>query len=161
MVEFALVTPVLLFLLFATLDGSLLLFTVGSARFAAGEGAQTVAELGNDPNADKLAIKVIHDGPLNQTGLATISKIEIYRETQAGNGALSQDNANTNAYDINGTAIGSTPWPSTGRNIKAGTSDFVGLRISYKYGWNVGVLLPGGPLSLTQNYDLRLEPQSY
>src|ERR1700738_4419786 len=58
MTDFALVSAVLLPLLFGVLESGLLLFSVGSARFAAGEAARQEAEAGNAANADALTIGI-------------------------------------------------------------------------------------------------------
>src|SRR5579859_4423135 len=79
LVEFAFVAPIALFLLFAVLEGSLLLFTIGTARFAAGQGAIRAGELGNAANADTQAIQAIRTGPFGSTSLATVTEIDIYR----------------------------------------------------------------------------------
>src|SRR5579859_3881559 len=47
MLEFAMVVPVMFLLIFACLEGSLLVFGVGTASFAGEEGARVAAEEGN------------------------------------------------------------------------------------------------------------------
>ena len=158
--EFALVTPVLLFLLLGTLESALLVFTVGTARFAAAEGAQVDSDLGNATNADTMAVQTIRTGPFGQTSLGTVQHIDVYRLTQQGNGTLAVDNAAYNSYRLDGTSISITWAPAT-RNVRNGVSDFLGLTIYYQYQWRSGTLLGVAPLSLTQTAYVRLEPQSY
>jgi Flp pilus assembly protein TadG len=159
MVEFALVTPIILFLFFGALEGSLLVLTMGAFRNAVAQGAIQDAELGNATDADTQAVQLIMAGP-GVTALATVKEIDIYRLTPLSTGQLSVDNSNYNKYPQNGT--GSTvPWPPSVRNVRNGFSDFLGVTISYTYQWKSGSLLGAAPLQLTQNFYARLEPQSY
>ena|SRR5438105_3486659 len=163
MVEFALVAPLVLFLLFGVIESSLLLFSVGTARYAAGEGARQASELGNATNADTSAVQVIRTGPLGQTSLVSVSEIDIYRMTPplpTTQIPPCPDLSACNKYRLDGTAI-SVTWPPASRNVRSGTSDFVGLTIKYQYSWKTGTLLARGPLNLTQSFYVRLEPQTY
>jgi Flp pilus assembly protein TadG len=159
-VEFALILPVLLFLLFAVLEGTLLMLTVGSARFAAGEGARLEAESGAAANADTASVQTIRTGPLGQTSLATITSIDVDRLTVAADGTPSKDATKHNSYRLDGSAI-TIAWQPTTRNVRNGSSDFLRLTINYQYRWLSGRLLATGPLTLSQSFDVQLEPQSY
>src|SRR3981081_1476843 len=77
LVEFAAAVPVLFFVLFGVLEGSLAMFTINSARFAAGEAARQLAESGTDSSADSSALLQIRTGPLGATALATVTEIDI------------------------------------------------------------------------------------
>jgi Flp pilus assembly protein TadG len=160
MVEFALVAPVMLFLLFGVIESSLLLFAVGSAHFAAEEGTRVAAQLGNATNADTAAIQAVRTGSFGQTTVASITRVDIYRLQQQSNGTLTKDNAHINSYHPDGTPI-SVTWPPATRNVTSGQCDFLGLTIFYQYTWKSGVLLFGNTMSLTQAFDVRLEPQTY
>jgi Flp pilus assembly protein TadG len=160
LVEFALVLPVILALLFGILEGSLLMFVVGSARYAAGEAAQTAAQLGNSTTADAMVVQTVRDGPLGRTALASITHIDIQRMLQQANGTLLPDGTAFNSYKLDGTAI-SLSWPASGRNVTSGQSDFLGVTIYYQYSWFTGALLSNAPTQLNQSFDVRLEPQTY
>jgi Flp pilus assembly protein TadG len=164
-IEFAFVLPVLLFLLFAVLEGALALFTVDSARYAAGEAARQESESGTNSNADSAAVQVILTGPLGTTSLATISHVDVYHLNQQGNGTYVEDGAQYNSYrspwpPVAGSTINST-YPPAGRNVRSGQSDFLRLKIFYQYNWLSGRMLGSGPLQLVQTFDVRLEPQAY
>ena len=158
-VEFALVAPILLFLFFAVLEGSLLVFTMGAFRYAASQGAIQDTELGNASNADTQAVQVIRTSP-GVTSLATVTEVDIYRVNQGASGQLTADGSAYNKYRLDGTAI-SVTWPPSGRNVRSGFSDFLGVTISYTYQWKSGKLLGATPLQLKQTFYARLEPQSY
>jgi hypothetical protein len=161
MTEFALVAPVLLLVLFGVLEAGLLLFSVGTARFAAGEAARQESESGNALTADALSIAVIRGTALGTTNLATVQRIDIYELTEGGGGVLTVVPGTTNSYNLDGTARNSIPWPSSSRDVKNGESSFLGVRIFYRYTWKTGLFLFAGPLDLNQSFAIRLEPQTY
>jgi Flp pilus assembly protein TadG len=160
-VEFALTLPIMLVLVFGVLEGSLAMFTIDSARFAAGEAARQVAASGTDTNADTLAVQLIRTGPFGTTSLAKVNHIDIYRLVQQANGQFTVDATKINSYQLDGTAIGAVNWLPSTRNARNGSADFVGLTIYYQYNWLSGRLLASGPLQLTQPFYVRIEPQSY
>src|SRR5438309_11019318 len=102
LVEFALVAPILLFLFFAVLEGSLLVFTIGAYRYAASNGAIMAAELGSASDADTQAVQVVRTSP-GLTNLATVTEIDIYRVVQSG-GQFVPDASAYNKYRLDGTA---------------------------------------------------------
>jgi len=159
--EFALVAPILLLVLFAVLEGSFLLFTVGSARFAAGEAARQLSEDGNAANADQNALAVIRKTGLGTTTLGSVTKVDIYRLNQQPDGSLTVDPAHFNSYQISGAPLGAITWPSITRDIKNGEMDFLGITVYYRYNWKTGLFLFAGPLDLNQSFAIRLEPQTY
>ncbi len=159
--EFALVAPVLLFLLLGVLEGGLLMFSVGSARIAAGEAARQEAESGNAANADQLTLQVIRGTALGTTQLADVTKVDIYRLIQQPDGSLAVDSSHYNSYQLDGTPIGATTWPSPSRDVINGQSDFLGVTIWYTYRWKSGLILGQKPLNLSQAFYVRLEPQTY
>jgi Flp pilus assembly protein TadG len=158
--EFALVVPVLLVLIMGVLDGALLMFSVGTARYASAEGSRVAATLGNVANTDSQVLTTIRQ-TVGSTQLFTVDEIDIYKLNQDGNGNLTQDLANTNKYALDGTPLNGTPWPASGRNVGNGTSDFIGVTINYTYTWKAGFFAPLGPLKTTAVSYVRLEPQSY
>ena len=161
MTEFALVAPILLFLLFSVLEGSFLLFTVGTARYATGEAARQLSEDGNASTADQKALAVIRKTALATTSLGTVNHVDIYRLIQAGDGTLSVDTTRFNSYKIDGTAIGTPTWPATSRDITNGEMDFVGVTVYYQYNWKTGFFSAAGNLPLNNTVYIRLEPQLY
>ena len=163
MVEFALVAPLLLFLFLATLEGSLLVFTMSAFRYAASQAAIREADLGNATNADTQAIQVIKNSP-GITSLATVSEIDVQCESPTANGSLAPcaSYPTPNRYDLLGNPLATPlPWPPAVRNVHSGVSDFLGVTITYRYQWQSGWLFGSAPLQLTQTFHGRLEPQSY
>jgi len=159
--EFALVTPILLFMLFAVLEGSLLLFVVGSARFGAGEAAREASEAGNAVDADQRIVTQVRQSAIGTTSLARVTSVEIYKLNEQPDGTLVKDAVKINRYLLDGTAVGSIAWPSSTRNVTNGNMDFLGITVNFSYDWKSGVLVAAGPFLSNQTYYIRLEPQTY
>ncbi len=176
MVEFALVAPVLFFLLLGVFESGLLLFVVGTARFSAGDAARQESESGNAAAADQLSIAVIRNGAMGTTTLATVRQIDIFKLNEdVSTGALTpacNAGATTppgpcagtyNTYFLNGTTTDGGPvrWLPGSRSVKNRATDFLGVRIWYQYNWKTGVFLSASPVQLNMEFDIRLEPQTY
>jgi hypothetical protein len=161
MVEFAVAVPVLLTLFFMVLDGTLLLFGIGSSLFSAGQGAILGAQLGNDPTADSQMVQTIRSSAVGQTALVKVNEIDIYKLNQDSSGNLTVDATHYNRYRLDGSVIGAVTWPSTTRNVSHNNSDFMGVTLDYTYPWRTALFgqLPAPNLKAT--YYLRLEPQVY
>ena len=160
MTEFALVVPVLLVLIMGVLDGALLMFSVGTARYSSAEGSRVAATLGNVANTDSQVVTTIRN-TVSGTQLFTVDEVDIYKLDVDPNGNLTQNIAKTNKYKLDGTTINSIPWPASGRDVGNGTSDFIGVTVNYTYTWKAGFFAPLGPLKTTAVSWVRIEPQSY
>lgn len=158
--EFALVVPVLLVLIMGVLDGGFLMFSVGTARYAAAEGSRVAAQLGNVSSADSQVLQTIR-ATVNGTQLFSVDEIDIYKMNQDAQGNLTQDPGHINRYALDGTAMGPLTYPPSGRNVGNGTSDFIGVTVKYTYTWKAGFFAPLGPIKTTAISEVRLEPQSY
>lgn len=161
MTEFAIVAPILFFMLLGILESGLLLFVIGSARFGAGEVARQESESGNAANADQLSLQTLQRTAIGTTTLSQVVEVDIYRLIEQPNGSLTIDALHYNRYQLNGTPIGAITWPSTTRNVTNGASDFLGVTLQYRYKWKTGVFLAPSAVNLTQTFEIRLEPQSY
>ena len=161
MTEFAIVAPILFFLLLGIVESGLLLFTVGTARFGAGEVARQESESGNAVNADQVSLQVLQKTGLGTTSLAEVTEVDIYRLIEQPNGSLTIDALHYNRYQLNGTPIGAITWPSSTRNVTNGQSDFLGVTLQYRYKWKTGVFVAPAAVNLNQTFEIRLEPQTY
>jgi hypothetical protein len=101
MIEFTLALPFLFFVLFGVFEFGLMMFSLGTSRWSAVEGARVVSEQGtltqtcsqvpgcvglaggpgaaNACNADCQAVSFINTGPLGSTSIATIDEIDVTR----------------------------------------------------------------------------------
>jgi TadE-like protein len=161
MTEFALVVPVLVMLIMGVVDGALLMFSVGTARYAASEGSRLASQLGNAATTDTQVVALIRSN-VTTTHLFDVSEVDIYKLDQDANGNLTPDPTFFNRYALDGTSlISPVPWPAALRNVGNGTSDFIGITIKYSYTWKAGLFSPLGPIKTTAVSYVRLEPQSY
>jgi len=178
MTEFGLVAPLVLMLLLGVLEVGLLFFSVGTARFAAGEGGRVVAEVGNAWDADNQAIQAIRTTGVGQRGLVSVTDIVIFKAANIG-GTYQLDTSSScngipggcqNHYDITGALQNGTglpcaplpncpPWQPTTRNVTNGNTDFAGVTLKYQYVWKSGSFIPAPPVTLSTTYYVRLEPQ--
>jgi Flp pilus assembly protein TadG len=158
--EFALVVPVLFLLIMGVLDGAMLMFSVGTARYAASEGSRMAAQLGNVASTDSQVLGAIRN-TVSGTQIFNVGEVDIYKLNQDGNGNLTPDPSKTNRYALDGTPLNGTPWPASSRNVGNGTSDFIGVTINYTYTWKAGFFAPLGPVRTTAVSYVRLEPQNY
>jgi hypothetical protein len=168
-VEFSLCAPIALMMLVGIIEAGFLMWSVGTAEYAVGEGARVGAEAGNQANADSQIVSAVLSTGLGQNGVANVQEIDIYHLNEDPNtGRLTVDNNGcggggcVNKYDLRGNAlINPEPWPPSMRNVSNGSSDFLGVTIRYQYRWKSGAMIMGGPLTLTARYYVRLEPQTY
>ena len=160
MTEFALVVPVLFLLIMGVLDGSLLMFSVGTARYASAEGSRLAAQLGNVSTTDSQVLTAVRN-TVGTTQIFTVTEVDIYKLNQNGNGDLTPDPGHYNRYALDGTALAPLTYPAATRNVGNGTSDFLGITIDYTYIWKAGFFSPLGPVRTTAVSYVRLEPQSY
>jgi Flp pilus assembly protein TadG len=160
MTEFALVVPVLFLLIMGVLDGALLMFSVGTARYASAEGSRLAAQLGNVSNTDSQVLAAVRS-TVGTTQLFTVTEVDIYKLNQSGNGDLTPDLGHYNRYALDGTALAPLTYLPASRNVGNGTSDFLGITINYTYTWKAGFFSPLGPVRTTAVSYVRLEPQSY
>jgi Flp pilus assembly protein TadG len=161
MTEFALVVPILLLLVMGVLDAALLMFSVGTARYATGEGSRMAAQLGNAASADSQIVAIIRS-TVGTTRLFDVTEVDIYKVNQDFNGNLTPDPTYFNRYALDGTPlISPEPWPAAQRNVGNGTSDFIGVTVNYTYTWKAGFFAALGPVRTNAVSYVRLEPQSY
>src|SRR3981081_2356519 len=166
LVEFAIVAPILFFLLLGVFESGLLLFVVGTARFAAGDMARQEAESGNALNADQVALGVVAICLMGTTRLSVIRQIDVFKLNEdpitgvltpgcnAGVTSPPGTCATYNTYNVDGTTRNGLPppWNPSTRSVKNRATDFLGVRIWYQYNWKTGVFLP--PSSAQLNMEL-------
>ena len=161
LVEFSLILPVLIFMLFAVLEGGFLVFVVGTARYGAEEVARQESQSANSLTADSDSIAVLRKTAIGTTTLGQVTEIDIYRMTEQGNGTLVVDNSNYNQYNLAGTCLNSCPWQPATRNVINNQSDFLGVTLKVQYNWMTGRILSKQPFSFSTSFTIRLEPQTY
>ncbi len=176
LVEFALVAPLFLLVIFGTIEFCFLYQSVNTANFAAREGARVGAVLGpTDPNADDKIKQAIFSATASGASLlfSQIQMIEIFKSNQ--NGAVPatlascRQAANEDVYDgqgnvcnVNACSGTTVCWPPSARNATFNASDYLGVRITFVYNWVTSfVSASQGQLKMTSVSVQRIEPQTY
>jgi Flp pilus assembly protein TadG len=164
LVEFSLVLPVLLFMLFGALEGGFLMFVVGTARYGAEEVARQESQSANSLTADADSIAVLRKTAIGTTTLGQVTEIDIIHLVEQGNGTLVEDPAHINKYKLDGSCLagcGSNTYPSATRNVINDQSDFLKVTVYYQYNWLSGKIVSKQPVMLQTSFEIRLEPQTY
>ncbi len=170
LVEFALVAPLLLTVIFGTIEFCFLFQSANTVDFAASEGARVGAILGpTDSAADSKIIQAIFDATTNGSGLlfSQITMIEIFKSDESGAipPALTScaQTTNEDVYDGQGNACpGTLGWPPSVRNATFNSADYLGVRITFVYNWVTSfVSAAQGQLQMTSVSIQLIEPQSF
>lgn len=172
LVEFALVAPLFLMLLFGVIEYSLINSSVGTFNFAAKDAAREGAIIGKGSvptqptptEVDSYMVNNIILPRVNGVVVAQASEIDIFQATETG----ACNGGSTCPYkDVwqpkNGvwTSI-SNKWPSSSRNDALANADYLGVRISYTYTYLTAFFAITSPtINLTATSVQRIEPQQY
>ena len=173
LVEFALVAPLLLLVIFGTIEFCFLYQSLNTVDFAAREGARVGAVLGpTDASADSKIIQAIFAATSNGTGLlfSQIQMIEIFRSSE--NGSVPPPLASCaqqatppfeDVYDGQGNACpGTLGWPPSARNATFNSADYLGVRITFAYNWVTScVSAARGQFTMTGISIQLIEPQTF
>jgi Flp pilus assembly protein TadG len=162
LVEFALVAPLFLTLLFGLIEFALIGASVATFNFAAKDAARLGSLLGKtDPNVDAAMVALVRSHVAGIVVAQTL-KVEIYKSSVAGDVASGVNGPIEDVYDINGVALNSPQWGVNTRNDQLLTADYLGVRITYQYTYLTSFISGGAPaLQLTANSVQRIEPQDY
>ena len=176
LVEFALVAPLLLLVIFGTIEFCFLYQTIDTVNFAAREGARVGAVLGpSDTSADSKIIQAIQTASGSGAGLlfSQIQMIEIFKSNE--NGAVPpqltgcMQAANEDVYDGNGNVcpanacpVTTVCWPPSVRSATFNAADYLGVRITFVYNWVTSfVSAARGQFQMTSVSVQLIEPQTY
>jgi hypothetical protein len=167
MVEMAILLPMLVLLMVGILEfgGAFKDFLTTSS--AVREGTRALSALGDDPQADCIALLAAVDVMTVSANFDDIETVEIYQADADGN----QIAAKTNVYsygggdpeDCNNWLPGSIPYPPTDRVVLVGNGplDIVGMRITYTHNWYTGFPPFDGFITIDEQTIARLEPEGF
>ena len=174
-VEFAMVAPLFLLMLFGFIEFALIGASIAVFNFAAKDAARVGSFLGrSDCTADSQMVNVIK-GRAAGVVVAHLVKIEIFKSDSTGayQGTVedSYDNTAGSTSDCLQPVGGACPafvglltcgWPPDSRNDSLIDADYLGVRISYNYTYLTAFISGGNStLSLTATSVQRIEPQSF
>ena len=180
LVEFVLVFPLFLILLFAVIEFAFILNALLSAGFASHEAALAAAEAGSQTSADCSILRAVsrsYDAPTDKNA---ITEIRIYKANTSGTPqgpAQVYDRTGTTTCDNpDGKTTTTFPWKATTTtypaaircNILLGcgpgstTVDTIGVQITYNYKWHTPMAgaLPnsGSGYTIVKSSAMRMEP---
>jgi Flp pilus assembly protein TadG len=132
LVEFTLVLPVFLLILFGMLEFGSAIDHRTAMAYAVREGARVGATLGaggSTPNAvDPTIVTAVQRGLTDPILMENISGIDIFKSDSNGNPVAGK----VNRYDGNGTLIGTAGWPATSR-VAGLSGDSIGVGVRYDF----------------------------
>jgi Flp pilus assembly protein TadG len=178
LVEFAIVLPILMLLIFGLIEWAFVMNTQASVNFASRDGAMLAAEGGNNIGTDCMVLSRIERDLVAPALPPRIQNIQIYWSDRNGDQISSNVNTYTRLGSItcdyaDGTSL-TVPYTLTGPgylegarcDILAGcggshtTVDTVGVRITYQHAWVSYVGQTIAPtLILNKSTAIRIEPQ--
>jgi Flp pilus assembly protein TadG len=165
LVEFSLVLPILLLIVFGVLEMGMAFgatITVGSA---AQEGARVASFKGNDLDADCVAL----ESTIGELGdrVQQVTMIRIYRVDSSGN----REPLKTNTYTYSGVGDitdctkwnGTVLWPATSRHVTVGTTslDVLGVEVVSTHTWVTQFPPFTGAITVDEATIVRLEPEAF
>lgn len=178
LIEFAIVLPVLMLLIFGLIEWSFVMNTQASVNFASRDGAMLAAEGGNNTGTDCMVLSRIERDLVAPALPPRIQNVQIYWSDRNGG----QVGSNVNLYSRFGSITcdygdGSSltvPYTLTGPGYLEGSRcdilagcggahtsiDTVGVRITYEHQWASYVGKTIAPiLILNKSTAIRIEPQ--
>lgn len=178
LVEFALIAPLFLLLIFGVVEFALINASIGAFNFAAKEGARYEAIIGNGapvvatPPAPPLDQWVVNDVILPHVAgvvMAQMTEVIVYRADETGNcfsGGPPPCSVSPTYEDILQN-VGGT-WQTTSntwtisRNTQLSNADYVGVYIAYTYTYLTAFFAVTTPtVGLSATSVQRIEPQQY
>ncbi|MDQ6794774.1 MAG: pilus assembly protein [Chloroflexota bacterium] len=167
LVEFALILPVFLVILFGALEFGSAYDHRTALAYAVREGARVGASLGkggSNPSAvDPAIVAAVQRGLTDPILVENVSSIEIYKADSAGKAVPGK----VDTYDRNGTLVGTAGWPASTRVPGLG-GDSIGVLVRYDFhpttplGYLLGLVFGGSPpyttIPMTDATVMRLEP---
>ena len=180
LVEFALVVPLFLLILFGVVEYALINASVGAFNFAAKEGARYEAIIGNGQSPspyqatplDQYVVNYVIVPQVAGVVMAQMQEVVVYKALQtggcAGTGTItgSIPNCQSQVTLLPGAGgvwtITSNSWQSLTRNDQLSNADYLGVFISYQYTYLTAFFAIASPtINLSAISVQRIEPQQY
>lgn len=182
LVEFALIAPLFLLILFGVVEYALINASIGAFNFAAKEGARYEAIIGNGqapgatpPPLDQYVVNSVILPQVAGVVMAQAKAVVVYKAVESGGcfgsgSVTNQPLPNCATQDVlqpNGSGVwGFTQsgWMpgSPGRNDQLSNADYLGVFISYQYTYLTAFFAITSPtITLSAISVQRIEPQQY
>ena len=167
LLEFALILPLFLLLLFGIIEFAIINVSIGSFNFATQDAARYGAIIGPTPtipDSDTTMLTTIIEPRINQIVAAQLVSIEIFKATESGAcfGGPANFPCSTEDFYNAQTQTWTYGWPASVRNDQLITGDYLGVRITYTYTYITAFFATLSPsITLTAESVQRVEPQEY
>lgn len=167
LVEFALVFPLFVFLLMATIEFGFLYNNILTVQFASRQGVSAAAQLGGEDGADCAVLKAVEAALSAPIDKARITAVEIFQSDAGGDPIPGRINRyiRTGPLDCPGSAtqpyllIGAEGYPQADRkDTLADGLEVVGVRIEYEY-HAITPFAAGATWEVSDGATLRMEPK--
>lgn len=167
LVEFALIIPLLLLLIFGIIEFALINASIGSFNFATQDAARFAAITGpTDPNSDATMLAQVILPKVNGIVAAQLQTVEVFKANEDGScfsGAFSFPcPAQSDHLYTASTGQWTGQWTPAQRNDQLVTGDYLGVRITYVYTYITAFFATTSPsIQLSVQSIQRVEPQEY
>lgn len=164
LLEFALILPLFLLLLFGIIEFAIINVSIGSFNFATQDAARYGAIIGPTPtvpDSDTIMLTTIIEPRINQIVAAQLVSVEIFKATESGACAGGPACPTEDFYNAQ-TQSWTDNWPPASRNDQLISGDYLGVRITYTYTYITAFFATLSPsITLTAESVQRVEPQEY
>lgn len=179
LVEFALIAPLFLLLLFGVVEYSLINASIGAFNFAAKEAARYDAIAGNgaSPSSttplDQWVVNNIIVPHVAGLVMAQMQEVIVFKADETGHCYTAGTGVNGNppcatttenvlTYSGGTWTITQNGWPPQGRSTQLSNADYLGVEILYTYTYLTAFFATTSPtLNLSATSVQRIEPQQY
>lgn len=176
LVEFAMITPLLMILIFGIVEMGLAFRDRLTVASAVQSSARIGSVLGTDADSDYATLQAVTAGLNGQLEPTSLTGVIIYRSDETG--AFFPADANHYVYDPGNPACPWDPcplpgpdfegygmpsgWEPSARNTTLPNPDILGVRVLYDHNW-VTTIMPfmSTPASWTEDARVRLEPDLF
>jgi hypothetical protein len=165
LLEFALILPLFLILVFGIIEFALINASIGAFNFATQDAARYGAITGpTDPNSDASMLTSVITPRINQIIAAQLVSVEIFKANEDGScygGSFSFPCPTEDIYNAQ-SQLWTYGWPTAVRNDQLVVGDYLGVRITYVYTYVTAFFATTSPaITLTAESVQRIEPQEY
>lgn len=165
LLEFALILPLFLLLLFGVIEFALINASIGAFNFATQDAARFGAITGpTDPNSDSAMLTQVIMPRINTIVAAQLQTIEVFKANEDGScyGGPATFPCSTEDFYSAQTQQWSYGWPTSVRNDQLVVGDYLGVRITYTYTYITAFFATMSPaVTLSAESIQRIEPQEY
>jgi Flp pilus assembly protein TadG len=164
-VEFALVLPLFLLLVFGVVEFALINASIGAYNFATQDAARYAAIIGpTDPSSDATMLTQTILPRITGTVAAQLQTVEIFKANEDGScfgGTFSFPCPTEDLYTAQ-TKAWTGNWAPGARNDQLIAGDYLGVRITYSYTYITAFFATTSPsIQLSAESIQRIEPQEY